>query len=248
MSLPPGHARSAPSPLTCAPCASSPPTCVPGQHDDDRRRAARRSRDPRGRVRRQDRRRRAGGQEFIPLNERHGKPLPAVLDVDVAELRVRHGLRGRHLRVVLRPDLLAGRRRDRSRHCSRVRLAWRALRPRTAVRRPADDPVADLLRLLGQSPCPPGINAVIAGVGWFAVNSVSGALALNTLLHLNKVLCLIIIVLAQIAIAAYGHNLVHAFERYASRCWRSRSSSPRSGRSRRRTTATRTPARRAASW
>jgi NCS1 nucleoside transporter family len=62
---------------------------------------------------------------------------------------------------------------------------------------------------------PAGINAVIAGVGWFAVNSVSGALALNTLIHLNKVLCLLIIVVAQIAIAAYGHNLVHTFERYA---------------------------------
>jgi NCS1 family nucleobase:cation symporter-1 len=62
---------------------------------------------------------------------------------------------------------------------------------------------------------PAGINAVIAGVGWFAVNSVSGALALNTLLHLNKVLCLLIIVVAQVVIAAYGHNLVHAFERYA---------------------------------
>jgi NCS1 nucleoside transporter family len=62
---------------------------------------------------------------------------------------------------------------------------------------------------------PAGINAVIAGIGWFAVNSVSGALALNTLLHLNKVVCLLIIVAAQIGIALYGHNLVHAFEKYA---------------------------------
>jgi NCS1 nucleoside transporter family len=62
---------------------------------------------------------------------------------------------------------------------------------------------------------PAGLNALIAGVGWFAVNSVSGALALNTLLHLNKVLCLLIIVAAQILIAAYGHNLVHAFEKFA---------------------------------
>jgi NCS1 nucleoside transporter family len=62
---------------------------------------------------------------------------------------------------------------------------------------------------------PAGINAVIAGVGWFAVNSVSGALALNTLLHLNKVVCLLIIVAAQIGIALYGHNLVHAFEKLA---------------------------------
>jgi NCS1 nucleoside transporter family len=62
---------------------------------------------------------------------------------------------------------------------------------------------------------PAGINAVIAGVGWFAVNSVSGALALNTLIHLNKYGCLVIIVAAQIAIALFGHNLVHLFERVA---------------------------------
>ncbi len=31
---------------------------------------------------------------------------------------------------------------------------------------------------------PAGINAVVAGVGWFAVNSVSGALALNSLTHM----------------------------------------------------------------
>jgi nucleobase:cation symporter-1, NCS1 family len=60
---------------------------------------------------------------------------------------------------------------------------------------------------------PAGINAVIAGVGWFAVNSVSGALALNTLFHLNKYACLIIIVAAQITVALYGHNLVHRFEK-----------------------------------
>jgi NCS1 nucleoside transporter family len=62
---------------------------------------------------------------------------------------------------------------------------------------------------------PAGINAVIAGVGWFAVNSVSGALALNTLLHWNKAVCLIIIVAVQIVVALYGHNLVHTFEKVA---------------------------------
>lgn len=62
---------------------------------------------------------------------------------------------------------------------------------------------------------PAGINALIAGVGWFAVNSVSGALALNTLVHLDKVSCLLIIVAVQIAIALYGHNLVHVFEKVA---------------------------------
>jgi NCS1 nucleoside transporter family len=63
---------------------------------------------------------------------------------------------------------------------------------------------------------PAGINSVVAGIGWFAVNSVSGALALHALFHgLPKWLCLLIIVVAQIVIAFLGHNLIHAFERYA---------------------------------
>jgi NCS1 nucleoside transporter family len=63
---------------------------------------------------------------------------------------------------------------------------------------------------------PAGINAVIAGIGWFAVNSVSGALALHVLVSaLPDWLCLLIVVAAQLGIAFYGHNLVQAFERYA---------------------------------
>ena len=60
---------------------------------------------------------------------------------------------------------------------------------------------------------PAGLNAVVAGIGWFAVNSVSGAFALNALLGWNAKLCLLIIVVLQIAVAFFGHNLVHVFER-----------------------------------
>jgi NCS1 family nucleobase:cation symporter-1 len=62
---------------------------------------------------------------------------------------------------------------------------------------------------------PAGLNAVIAGIGWFAVNSVSGALALATLTDLPNALCLVIVVVLQVAIAFFGHNLVQIFERYA---------------------------------
>ncbi len=63
---------------------------------------------------------------------------------------------------------------------------------------------------------PAGLNAVIAGVGWFAVNSISGALALHALVHpLPNSVCLVIIVAAQLTIACFGHNLVHVFERRA---------------------------------
>ena len=63
---------------------------------------------------------------------------------------------------------------------------------------------------------PAGLNALVAGIGWFAVNSISGALALHALVDgLPKWLCLLIIVAAQLTVASYGHNLVHTFERYA---------------------------------
>src|SRR5580693_6026333 len=62
---------------------------------------------------------------------------------------------------------------------------------------------------------PAGLNSVTAGIGWFAVNSVSGALALNVLTHWPQVLCLLIIVAVQVVVAFFGYNLVHLFERYA---------------------------------
>jgi NCS1 nucleoside transporter family len=62
---------------------------------------------------------------------------------------------------------------------------------------------------------PAGLNAVVAGIGWFAVNSVSGALALNSLTSLPSWLCLLVVVVVQIVIAFYGHNLVQTFERFA---------------------------------
>jgi NCS1 family nucleobase:cation symporter-1 len=64
---------------------------------------------------------------------------------------------------------------------------------------------------------PAGINALVAGLGWFAVNSVSGAFALSTLIPgLPTWLSLIIIVVLEIIVAFVGHDLVQIFERYAS--------------------------------
>jgi len=61
---------------------------------------------------------------------------------------------------------------------------------------------------------PAGLNAATAGIGWFAVNSVSGALALNSLIHVPKVVGLIIVVAVQLTVAFFGHNLIQKFERY----------------------------------
>lgn len=62
---------------------------------------------------------------------------------------------------------------------------------------------------------PAGLNAVIAGVGWFAVNSVSGALALSALTGMSTLVSVFVVVIAQISVAFMGHNFIHTFERFA---------------------------------
>lgn len=65
---------------------------------------------------------------------------------------------------------------------------------------------------------PAGLNAVVASFGWFIVNSVSGAFALQALLpnaNLPFQLAFLVIVVAQVLIATLGHNLIHVFERWA---------------------------------
>jgi nucleobase:cation symporter-1, NCS1 family len=63
---------------------------------------------------------------------------------------------------------------------------------------------------------PAAINTVMAGLGWFAVNSVSGAFALATLTGMPIWIALVIIVVLEVALAFVGHDLVQVFERYAS--------------------------------
>jgi len=63
---------------------------------------------------------------------------------------------------------------------------------------------------------PSALMSLMAGFGWFAVNSVSGAFALSALLGWGALPCLVVVVALQIAVAALGHDLVHLFERWAS--------------------------------
>ncbi len=63
---------------------------------------------------------------------------------------------------------------------------------------------------------PAALNTVMAGLGWFATNSVSGALALNALTGIPAWQALIIIVVLEVAVAFVGHDLVQLFERFAS--------------------------------
>ncbi|HEV7184758.1 MAG TPA: cytosine permease [Leifsonia sp.] len=62
---------------------------------------------------------------------------------------------------------------------------------------------------------PAALNTVMAGLGWFAVNSVSGAFALATLTGMPTVLALLIVVAIEVVVAFVGHDFVQLFERYA---------------------------------
>ena len=59
----------------------------------------------------------------------------------------------------------------------------------------------------------PAALSFLAGVGWFAINTVFGAYALQTITHLPYGLALALMLAAQIVLAVYGYNLIHWFER-----------------------------------
>ncbi len=63
---------------------------------------------------------------------------------------------------------------------------------------------------------PSGLSTLVAGIGWFAVNSVSGTLALAALTNLSPLVSLLIVIVAQVGIAFVGHNLIQVWERYMS--------------------------------
>ncbi|MGN6444312.1 purine-cytosine permease family protein [Amnibacterium sp.] len=63
---------------------------------------------------------------------------------------------------------------------------------------------------------PAALNTVMAGLGWFATNSVSGAFALATLTGMPLWLALVLIVVVQVGVAIVGHNFLQQFERWAS--------------------------------
>src|ERR1700689_4038212 len=144
-----------------------------------------------------------GGAEFIPLNERHGRPIQlfwtwtspnmefATIFVGVLAVAVFGlGFWTAALAIILGTAI-----------GSIVQGALSVRGPRYGV------PQMVLSRLgfgYWGNALPAGLNAVTAGIGWFAVNSVSGAFALNVLTHLPKVLCLLIIVVIQVAGAFFG--------------------------------------------
>ncbi len=59
---------------------------------------------------------------------------------------------------------------------------------------------------------PAALNAITAGFGWFAVNSVAASFALSSLTGLAFPVSLVIVVAVQGIVAFIGHNFVHRFE------------------------------------
>jgi NCS1 family nucleobase:cation symporter-1 len=155
-----------------------------------------------------------GGVEFIPLGDRHGKPLQllwtwaspnlefATIFVGILAVAV-FGLT--FWQAVL--ALLLGNVLGTVTHGVLSARGPKHGVPQMVLSRTAFGFWGNAL--------PAGLNAITAGIGWFAVNSVSGAFALNALTKLPTVVCLLIVVAAQVLIAFFGHNLVQAFERYA---------------------------------
>jgi nucleobase:cation symporter-1, NCS1 family len=155
-----------------------------------------------------------GGAEFIPLEERHGRPLDlfwtwmspnlefATIFVGVISILFFQQTFAQAVLAIVVGTALGS--------VTMGALSSRGPRygvPQMVLSRAGFGFFGNIL--------PAGINAIVAGVGWFAVNSVSGAFALSTLTHLPKTLSLLIVVVAQVVIAFFGHNLVQVFERYA---------------------------------
>lgn len=64
---------------------------------------------------------------------------------------------------------------------------------------------------------PAGMSTLVAGIGWFAVNTVSGTFALQALFPALGVLgALAVIIVLQVGVAFVGHNLIQKWERYLS--------------------------------
>jgi NCS1 family nucleobase:cation symporter-1 len=155
-----------------------------------------------------------GGIEFIPLNERHGTPLQLVWTWASPNLEFATVFVGVLGVLVFGLSfwmsalaILVGTAGGALSHA--VLSSWGPKHglPQMILGRSAFGFLGNLL--------PAGLMSITAGIGWFAVNSVSGALALSTLTGMSKGLALVIIVAIQIVVAFFGHNLVHAFERVA---------------------------------
>lgn len=160
-----------------------------------------------------------GGVEFISLKERHGKPIHlfwtwlspnlefATVFVGVLGIAV-FGLSFWETAVAIVVGTALG---------SLTHAILSSWGPRYGV--PMMVKSRGAFGFLGNI-LPAGLNAFTGSIGWFIVNSVSGAFALQALallIHWDVPfwLSFLVIVVAQVAIATLGHNFIHFFERWA---------------------------------
>ena len=158
-----------------------------------------------------------GGIEFIPLGERHGRPIdlfftwmsPNLEFATVFVGAIGIVLFGGSFWSVI-AGIVVGTGLGSITHG--ILSSWG---PRLGVPQMVQGRAAFGYR---GNALPAALNTFTAGVGWFIVNSVSGAFALMALIGLSTDLfwlAFIVIIAAQVLVAFFGHNLVHAFERYA---------------------------------
>jgi nucleobase:cation symporter-1, NCS1 family len=160
-----------------------------------------------------------GGVEYIALKERHGKPIDlfavwlspnlefATVFVGVLGIAV-FGLSFGETALAIIVGTALG---------SLTHAALSSFGPKFGVPMMVESRGA--FGFLGNI-LPAGLNAFTGAIGWFIVNSVSGAFALQALallinLNLPFWLTFLVIVVAQVAIATLGHNFIHFFERWA---------------------------------
>jgi NCS1 nucleoside transporter family len=155
-----------------------------------------------------------GGAEFIPIAERHGRPLDLLWTWASPNLEFATVFIGVLAVVVFKENfwqatlgILLGTTLGSVAHGLLSARGPRHGVPQMVLARVAFGYWGNTL--------PAALMSITAGIGWFAVNSVSGTFALNALLGWPKLICLLIVVAAQLAIAFYGYNLVQVFERYA---------------------------------
>jgi nucleobase:cation symporter-1, NCS1 family len=153
-----------------------------------------------------------GGIEFIPERERHGRPLDlfwtwtspnlefATVFVGVIPVAF---FGGGFWPTAL--ALVLGTALGSLTHC--VLSSWG---PKFGI--PQMVQARGAFGFLGNV-LPAGLNTFTAGVGWFIVNSVSGAFALQSLFGWQFWIGYVLVVVAQVGVAFVGHNFVHVFER-----------------------------------
>jgi purine-cytosine permease-like protein len=158
-----------------------------------------------------------GGVEYIALKERHGKPIdlfPVWLSPNLEFATVFIGViavafSGLNLWQALLA-IVAGTGLGALSHAMLSSMGPKFGVPMMIVSRGPFGFIGNIL--------PAALNGLTASFGWFIVNSVSGAFAVQALFPNSNVpfwLAFLVIVVAQVLVAALGYNLIHVFERWA---------------------------------